>query len=225
MDDVWKALTALIGFSAFAVGLAQWRTASEKLRLDLFERRYKIFGASKVFLASIFHSGRVSPQALYEFNTETKDAVFLFQSDVVEYLEALNEKAARLQYLRERTDTGPGDVNLGYDEDDPPPAPPNAEERAQLQDEIQSVHAWAGDQLTDGRLQRAFLHYLQFKDRGVWVTAVLIGLAIILGVSLAYLRFRDVPPAAAAEAAVVAPAPQAKPPEVAPPKIEQALEK
>ena len=193
MDDVWKGLTALIAFSAFLVALAQWRMAREKLRLDLFERRYKVFEATKLFLTSIFRTGRIDPQQQHDFKAATRDYVFLFRSDVGTYLEVLNEKAARLQYLRDRTDIGPGYVNLAFDEDAPAHAPPDAAQRAQFEEEIQGVHVWAGDQLTEGRLQRAFLPYLRFRDQWSWFGAALVVLAFSVGAAFLYLWLRSPP--------------------------------
>lgn len=227
MDDVWKGLTALIAFSAFLVALAQWRMAREKLRLDLFEKRYKVFEATKLYLTSIFNTGRVNPQFLHEFRSATRDSVFLFRSDLAKYLEELNEKTARLQYLRERTDTGPGYVNVGFDEDDPPPPPPNDVERAQLEEEIQGVHVWAGDQLTEGKLQKAFEPYLRFRDQWSWVTAVLVVFSIAAGVAVFYMWFRSSPTPAAAPAPTPTCIPECQqaapaPPAPAPPAQTQA---
>jgi hypothetical protein len=202
MDDVWKGLTALIAFSAFLVALAQWRMAREKLRLDLFERRYRVFDATKVFLTSIFRTGRIDPQNQHDFRAATRDCVFLFRSGVGSYLEVLNEKAARLQYLRERTDTGPGFVNIALDEDGPAHGPPDAAERAQFEAEIHGVHLWAGSQLTEGKLQRAFLPYLRFQDQWSWFAATLLVLGFVVGVSVLYLWFRGPPTSQAASACV-----------------------
>jgi hypothetical protein len=203
MDDVWKALTALIALSAFLVGLAQWRMAREKLRLDLFERRYTIFSAAKTYLEFTFRTGRVEDQNDYEFRKETRDALFLFRSGVDTYLQRITEKLARLKWIRERTFVGPGYLNLG-DDDDEPAAPLDEAERNALLAEEQRIHNWVGDQLTEGGLQEAFEPYLQFRDQLRWVTPVFVGLAIVATAAISYLWFRGKHVAASTQQATTA---------------------
>lgn len=86
-------------FLSAAVGLVawlQWHVARNKLRLDLFDRRYKVFEGTRKFLQTAsFENGELR---LFKF--ATADAEFLFGSDVVEWLAEIREKAAHLITVR-----------------------------------------------------------------------------------------------------------------------------
>jgi hypothetical protein len=73
----------------------QRRIASARLRLDLFDRRYKVFDAARNFLAGSFQHGFLNP-GLTSFNLATSDAEFLFGSDVVDWLADVRKRAVEL---------------------------------------------------------------------------------------------------------------------------------
>ena len=79
-------------------GLQCW-ISSNKLRLDLFDRRYKVYDAAKKFLNLTFQETNELTD-LAEFNIAVADAEFLFESDVLNYLKQLRENAAHLRTTR-----------------------------------------------------------------------------------------------------------------------------
>ena len=86
-------------FLSVAVGLVawhQWRIARDKLRLDLFEKRYKVYKAAKEFLRLIFRGDPVTEDDVGRFMLGISDAEFLFGKDVVQYLARIREQAAHL---------------------------------------------------------------------------------------------------------------------------------
>jgi len=42
--------TLIVGLAVAIIAWQQWRVAKDKLRLDLFDRRYKVFEATRTFL-------------------------------------------------------------------------------------------------------------------------------------------------------------------------------
>ena len=46
--------TVLIGFGVATVGVQQYRIAARKLKFDLYQRRYAIFDALRLFVVSVF---------------------------------------------------------------------------------------------------------------------------------------------------------------------------
>jgi hypothetical protein len=62
----------------------QGRIASERLRLDLFDRRYKVFKVTRKFLATILEKASFETRELAEFSLATSDAEFLFGRDIVD---------------------------------------------------------------------------------------------------------------------------------------------
>jgi len=75
----------------------QWKVSNNKLRLDLFEKRYKVYQAARDLLRLVVREGKVEFADLAAFNFEVADAEFLFRSDVLEYLNRLRRKAAHLK--------------------------------------------------------------------------------------------------------------------------------
>ena len=59
--------TLIIGVAVVFIALQQRRIASNKLRLDLFDRRYKVYDATRRFLSMILHEATFKDAELFEF--------------------------------------------------------------------------------------------------------------------------------------------------------------
>jgi hypothetical protein len=140
------ALSIATFFLSAAVGVVawlQWRVARNKLRLDLFDRRYKVFEATRKFLALILRNTRFEDSELIEFDLATSDAEFLFKRDVVDLLAEIRTQALDLRIdekLLER--------------------PQNADEIAKRANAKNERLKWLGDQVTE--LTKLFGRYLRF---------------------------------------------------------------
>ena len=101
---------ALISISAAGAWLAwqQVRIADAKLQHDLYERRFKVFDATRHLLASQSASAdRGFPREnLAKFLSDTADAIFLFDDEIAEYLEEIRARAFRLQAITESLPEG-----------------------------------------------------------------------------------------------------------------------
>ena len=64
---------------------------SRKLRLDLFDRRYKVFDGSQLF----------------EFSAATLAVEFLFDADVVGFLDEMKKQALNLRLTQKRLESLP----------------------------------------------------------------------------------------------------------------------
>ncbi|MBU1352085.1 MAG: hypothetical protein KKB95_09350 [Gammaproteobacteria bacterium] len=87
------ALPAATVYLAYRFGTIQAATAKQqaatartKLRLDLFERRMKVYDASKAFIGSVISNGVVDPEARALFAVEIKSSRWLFDEPVHLYL-------------------------------------------------------------------------------------------------------------------------------------------
>lgn len=83
-----------VGFFAYQ----QWRVTHDKLRFDLFDRRYRIYEATRKFLISI-NNGNFTDQQLTEFYTSTSGVEFLFGEDVEFCLEKIRQEAIEMRFL------------------------------------------------------------------------------------------------------------------------------
>jgi len=105
-------LTPVVAVLGSYVAYRQWRLAQNKLKLDLFERRFAIYAAAQTFLASIMTSGKVNDQELFKFTVATRESKWLLDSNVAEYLDKqLRHKAIDLQCLVAELDgVGVGEI-------------------------------------------------------------------------------------------------------------------
>jgi len=89
--------TVIVGLSVACIAFQQWRVARNKLRMDLFDRRYKIYEATRKFLTEILRSASFDDSHLFEFYAGSSDAEFLFRSDVVDYLSHIRKRAVDMR--------------------------------------------------------------------------------------------------------------------------------
>lgn len=79
-------MTAGIALMGAWIALQQWRTAQDKLRLDLFEKRMVVYEAARTALGKIFTAGDLSPRDEAEYLVGVTGSKWLFGSDVHSYL-------------------------------------------------------------------------------------------------------------------------------------------
>jgi hypothetical protein len=100
-------LTPIIAILAAYIAWQQWHTNRNKLKLDLFDRRFQILENVRKFIAPILTSGTVEHGADIQFLRDTKSARFLFQDDakILSLINEIYERAVRLDTL-EKTEKG-----------------------------------------------------------------------------------------------------------------------
>jgi hypothetical protein len=62
-----KFFTLVLAASVAIVAWLQWSVALNKLRLDLFDRRYKVYDATRKFLSVIIREATFTNPDLFEF--------------------------------------------------------------------------------------------------------------------------------------------------------------
>ena len=93
-------LTPTVAVLGSFIAYRQWRLAQNKLKLDLFDRRFSVFQAARSFITSIITSGKAKGEEVSKFLFDTREAKWLFDSSVAEYLDKqLYCKAIDLQTL------------------------------------------------------------------------------------------------------------------------------
>ena len=101
---VAAALVAASVTSNFA--WRQWKTAENKLRFDLFDRRLTVFLATKTLIDKITVHGSSTPDDLRQFYDAVKGAEFLFKADLKDYYMTIGElcwKAQMARFSQEKT--------------------------------------------------------------------------------------------------------------------------
>ena len=145
MTLFFSVATLFLSIAVVIIALLQWRVAENKLRLDLFDRRYKVYDATRKFLAVILRDATFTDSQLFEFYGSTSDTEFLFSSDVVDYLAQIRKHAL--------------DMRLHQKLFEPLPV---GDERSR---HVQTHHdqlSWLSDQLTG--MTSVFAPYLGFAN-------------------------------------------------------------
>ncbi len=137
--------TLFLSVAVAAIAWQQWRVADNRLRLDLFDRRYKIYDAARKFLAVIIREAAFTNSELIEFNIGTSDAEFLFRADVVDYLSQIRKHAVHMQTAQRIFE----------------PLPVGKERSRHVQAQHDDL-VWLTDQITE--LPKMFAPYLGFAN-------------------------------------------------------------
>jgi len=104
MDILKTFLTFVIAAAAIVIAWRQYRTAREKFRLDLYEKRYKVYRGLMEFLACVIRDGEASPQVLADYYKTTDEKRFLFGPDIGEYMTEVRQKASQLRLLKQQVE-------------------------------------------------------------------------------------------------------------------------
>ncbi|MGA2149392.1 MAG: hypothetical protein ABSH49_31015 [Bryobacteraceae bacterium] len=82
---------------AVGVALVQAYLQQTSLKYSLFDKRYEVYRAVDTFLAGVFAaSGTVSNGSVHKFRAETAHAEFLFNKDVLDFINSVSGKALEL---------------------------------------------------------------------------------------------------------------------------------
>jgi hypothetical protein len=78
---------------AGGIAYQQWRTARNKLKLDLFEKRLQVYNACVAILGELHMPGPADPKRLQELREEAASVTWLFEEKVSRYVQALWTRA------------------------------------------------------------------------------------------------------------------------------------
>lgn len=92
MTPHWTAyLSALlvptVAILGALIAYRQWRTAQNRLKLDLFDRRLVVYEAARDYISSVMTSGKTTNEKEFEFLAGIRGAKWLFDEDVTQYLD------------------------------------------------------------------------------------------------------------------------------------------
>lgn len=94
-------LTPTVAVLGSVIAYRQWRTAQNKLKFELFDRRFSVYEASRNLLASMMTSGKAKDAEVFKFLVATREAKWLLNTDVATYLwEEIYRNAIVLQTLQ-----------------------------------------------------------------------------------------------------------------------------
>jgi hypothetical protein len=96
----WSQFIATIVIAVFAVTITyrQWRTAHERVLLDLFEKRMTIYENVRAVIAEITRNGTADGATVLRFVQATDRIGLLFGIEVLAYSDETRERIVQLAY-------------------------------------------------------------------------------------------------------------------------------
>ena len=144
MEYYISAIATLIAGIIAWTGYQQHRLAKEKLKLDLFEKRFSVYKGVQIFLSQIMQEGKLNLDSLWELQKATQEAEFLFETEIPKYIDSIRSKALKMRTIQSKYE------NM-----------PTGDERSRLVDKEHTIFT----ELTNGlpALSQVFMPYLKFS--------------------------------------------------------------
>lgn len=137
------SVTALLVAIVTWTGVQQHKLATEKFKLDMFEKRFAVYKGVQEFLTIILQEGKLDLNKLFEFRRKTQDSTFLFGNDIPRYIDYIDTKASDMQSAKEEYE------HL-----------PNGQERSELVNKKSLLYGELRNEIP--RLKEVFSPYLRF---------------------------------------------------------------
>src|SRR5688500_12312354 len=91
------ALTFVVSVLVLAVSYSQWRTANQKVVIDLFDRRKEVYSKLEAPIIQIIRHGTATQEDYRNFVNAQLEAQFLFGKDIAAYLSKILEGVVFMQ--------------------------------------------------------------------------------------------------------------------------------
>ena len=95
-------LSGVIGCVTAYIAIQQWLTAKNKLRLDLFDRRFPVFEATMRLAEIVVTKGDIPLEEVHKFAFTTKGVEFLFNRELQDYCDDQLHKEALAVHMGKR---------------------------------------------------------------------------------------------------------------------------
>jgi hypothetical protein len=97
-----------IGIFAGLIAYMQWRTAHQKVMLDLFDKRLRVYNLVGEAVRSVITSGEMKRSASATLGEAMEVATFLYGNDIHDYIEKLWRTFSRLNTLNRALEQNAG---------------------------------------------------------------------------------------------------------------------
>lgn len=141
-------LTPTIAIVGTIIAYQQWRTNNLKLKLDLYDRRLKVYEEVRVLLSRILQKADINYDELFKFFRNCSEADFLFGPEIPKYIEELYQRGVKLHSWNEQY------------RDSTQPRPPNYNHKIVVEGKHEELQ-WFTEQFDPAK--RLFQSYLSIK--------------------------------------------------------------
>ena len=88
-----SAVPGILGLSSLLVSWRQYATTKEQVRIELFDKRYKVYSAARRFASKALLENKVENTDFNEFLRDTSESTFLFPDAIQDLLKSLKNTA------------------------------------------------------------------------------------------------------------------------------------
>jgi len=114
--EISKALlTPVIAIVATYIAWQQWKTNQQKLVLDRYDRRLRVYEEVRKILGIILREGKASYEELLRFWGAVSEADFLFGPEITDYISEIYKRGVNLQFWTEQYRDYTQEKPDGYD--------------------------------------------------------------------------------------------------------------
>lgn len=110
-----QMMTPLIAIVATYIAYQQWNTNKQKLILDRYDRRLKVYEEVVQILSIILQTARPRFEDLIKFRRAVSEADFLFGSEIMQYIDEIYKRGIQLEYWNKQCRDYTQDIPEGYD--------------------------------------------------------------------------------------------------------------
>lgn len=139
---------AFIGYQQFKLNKKLATLDSQKIKLELYEKRFRIFTETKKILHKINQDSRIDLIELREFRFNTNERLFLFENDINSLIDQIKTNAIELNHSTDDL------KNLSR-------FPVGSYEREQQINKDSELTRWFSNEYEN--IETRFLKYLDFK--------------------------------------------------------------
>lgn len=99
IDLLSGLLTPVIAIIAVYVAYQQWKTNKQRLKAELYDKRFMVYEILMDTIGEVMGSGDISDQQLEKFNIQRRKSHFLFGKKVSDLLEEIYDQLVNLQTM------------------------------------------------------------------------------------------------------------------------------
>jgi hypothetical protein len=92
------SLSPVIAGIAVYIAIRQWLTNRQRVKLDIFDRRFRVFLEVRKVLSSVIPEGSASNERFLRFRTGVAQSYFIFGPEIETYLDEIYSHGIKLAY-------------------------------------------------------------------------------------------------------------------------------
>ena len=108
-------LTPVIAITTTYIAWQQWRTNRQKLNLEKYDRRLRIYQEVVKILQITMRDAKASPDDLLQFRTSVAEADFLFGKEIAMYIDEIYKRGINLWHWSRTYRDSTQEIPEGYD--------------------------------------------------------------------------------------------------------------